>query len=81
MSADATRHDAIEFRRTRWPMPWLNGFLADGPRDPAWESFEVVGIPRLVLVDERGVILATDDELQSDLVGAVGDYLERDDRR
>ncbi len=81
VSADATPRDVIEFRKSRWPMPWLNGFLADGPHDPAWESFEVISIPRLVLVDERGVILATDDELAPDLVSAAGIYLEGDSRR
>jgi len=81
VSVDETRRDVNEFRRTRWPMPWLHGFLADGPGDPAWETFEVVGIPRLVLIDERGVILATDDELRPDLVDAVGRFLEVNDRR
>jgi hypothetical protein len=75
LSADEKRQDAIEFRRSRWPMPWLHGFLADGPSDPAWESFEIIGIPRFLLVDDHGLILATDAELAPDLVEAVGRYL------
>lgn len=57
--------DAIaDFRMDEWPMPWLHAF--HGWEDDAVAPFEVEGIPRAILVDADGVILASDYECRGE---------------
>ena len=53
-----------KFRNGKWKMPWLNGF-----GEGAWDSdiaisFETTGIPRPVLIDPNGKIIAMEEELR-----------------
>jgi hypothetical protein len=47
-----------------WKMPWLNAILEGGTSHPLVKEFEIVGIPRAILVGRDGVILATDADLR-----------------
>ncbi|HEY9167237.1 MAG TPA: thioredoxin-like domain-containing protein [Candidatus Kryptonia bacterium] len=63
ISLDASPADVIAFRKDKWPMPWLHAFVGD------WENtickdFDVVAIPRPVLVDSKGKIVAMNNELR-----------------
>ncbi|MBI5324549.1 MAG: TlpA family protein disulfide reductase [Ignavibacteriae bacterium] len=64
------------FRKNKWPMPWLHS-LADG----AWDSeqvklFEVVGVPKTFLVDPDGKIIETDKLRQEKLIETLSKYLK-----
>ena len=44
----------------RWKMPWKHGIAPKGFRDPVSTVFELVAVPRLVLLDPKGRIKAVD---------------------
>lgn len=46
------------FRSGRWKMPWLNAFIVNGFDSPLVKQFEISGIPRPILVDRDGKIIA-----------------------
>jgi thiol-disulfide isomerase/thioredoxin len=52
------------FRRSRSPMPWLHAFEPQGFLGEAAGAFEIVGIPRPILIDPSGRIVATEDGLR-----------------
>ncbi|MEX2232456.1 MAG: thioredoxin-like domain-containing protein [Cyclobacteriaceae bacterium] len=58
ISADDQIEKINTFRKRKWEMPWLHAMLTNGLKDPLAVDFEVTDIPRAVLVDERGIILA-----------------------
>jgi thiol-disulfide isomerase/thioredoxin len=66
ISLDEAPEDVKAFRQKRWPMPWKHnfaGFSGEG-RKVVEETFEVVGIPHPILVDENGQIIATEEALR-----------------
>ena len=59
------RPEAVKrFRAGKWPMPWLHAFQATGFASEAARAFEIVGIPRPILIDPDGTIVAVDEELR-----------------
>jgi len=57
ISFDQKSEDVVKFRKEMWRMPWLNAFLEDGFRSELAKKFEVVGIPKPILVGPKGLIL------------------------
>ena len=51
-----------EFRQAKWKMPWLHTLLSSTPE--VRKQFEIVGIPKGVLIDPHGRIVATDRDLR-----------------
>jgi hypothetical protein len=47
-------------------MPWTNAFLPGGFQAPTAAAMEITAIPRLVLVDPEGTILAVDGDLRGE---------------
>ena len=66
LSFDRKPQNVVEFRKKRWPMPWMNAFVEGGFRSGTAKTFEVVGIPKPVLVGEDGKIIATEAELRGE---------------
>lgn len=66
VSFDERPEDVNRFRGSKWPMPWLQAFQPRGFASDAARAFEIVGIPRPILIDPEGKIVATDDELRRD---------------
>lgn len=64
ISFDAKVDDIAEFREAKWKMPWLHAFAQGGFRSGLAQTFEVSGIPKPVLVDPNGRIVATEGELR-----------------
>jgi thiol-disulfide isomerase/thioredoxin len=62
VSLDEKPEAVKEFRKGRWKMPWLHSLLSSGPEMK--KQFEIVGIPKAVLVDRDGRIVATDRDLR-----------------
>ena len=56
--------DIKQFREDRYSMPWLHTRVAREDDRSIRELFELTSFPRPILVDEDGIILATDDELR-----------------
>lgn len=66
LSFDVKPEDVVEFRKKKWNMPWLNAFIKDGFNNPIARDFEVIGIPKPILVDSNGIILALDMQLRGE---------------
>lgn len=59
--------DAVDkYRKETWPMPWLHTFVEGGFNNDLAKRFEVLGIPKPVLVNPQGIIVATDTELRGE---------------
>jgi thiol-disulfide isomerase/thioredoxin len=64
ISFDDKASHVMRFRKAKWPMPWLNVFLQDGFASETAKNFEVVAIPKPILVDAQGKIRATEAMLR-----------------
>ncbi|HLE33193.1 MAG TPA: thioredoxin-like domain-containing protein [Bacteroidota bacterium] len=69
-SFDPKPEDVVKFREKKWKMPWLHAFIEKGFESDLAKRFEVIGIPKPILVDGEGKILAMENELR-------GEELER----
>jgi thiol-disulfide isomerase/thioredoxin len=74
ISADAAPAVVERFRAGRWPMPWLHTFAEGGLEHPTLKAFEIRFLPRTVLIDGEGRIVAVDDELRGE---RLAETLER----
>lgn len=77
VSFDERPDDVRRFRGPKWPMPWLHAFVPQGFASDAARAFEIAGIPRPILIDPEGKIIAVDDELRREaldrtLAGLLG---------
>jgi thiol-disulfide isomerase/thioredoxin len=82
LSFDATPGKVREFRAGKWKMPWLHTFVARGFANQLARSFEVSGIPRPILIDPEGRIVALETELRGSrlaktLAKFLGDTAQR----
>ncbi len=65
LSYDGSPDKVVEHRKKgKYPMPWNHGFVEDGFESKLGQTFEVAGIPSVVLVDDKGTIIATSNELR-----------------
>lgn len=70
LSFDGKPDAVVAFREKKWKMPWLHTFVEGGFGSELAKEFEVMGIPKPILVGPDGRILATGEELR-------GEQLER----
>ncbi|MDE2826783.1 MAG: thioredoxin-like domain-containing protein [Bacteroidota bacterium] len=57
--------EAIEaFRKDRYSMPWMHTLVSDFRNNGVKAAFEINGLPRPILVNGEGKIIAVDDELR-----------------
>ncbi|GEM_PF-1082882 len=65
LSFDESPQKVLNHReKAKLNMPWNHGFVKDGFKSKLAELFEVAGIPTVVLVDDKGNIVATSEELR-----------------
>jgi thiol-disulfide isomerase/thioredoxin len=77
ISLDQSVDDIAGFRAGEWKMPWLHAFAEGMFSDEVATQFEVSGIPKPVLVDPEGIIVATGLELRGDsLEETLARYIE-----
>ncbi|NUO81350.1 redoxin domain-containing protein [candidate division KSB1 bacterium] len=67
LSFDPKPEDVSKFRTKKWKMPWRHAFVKGGFRSELAQSFEVMGIPKPILIDgSTNTILATENELRGE---------------
>lgn len=65
------------FWKEKWTMPWHNVLLSDGWENSIAKSFEVKGIPNLVLLNPEGNIIENNDSFRNEKIEKiVSNYLE-----
>ncbi|KAF0142851.1 MAG: thioredoxin family protein [Stygiobacter sp.] len=64
LSSDASEKDVEKFRNGEWKMPWKHGFVSNSEGRKISQAFEVIGIPRPILVSKDGKILAMEGDLR-----------------
>ncbi|MEW6508664.1 MAG: thioredoxin-like domain-containing protein [Bacteroidota bacterium] len=64
LSLDMEAKDVIKFRNNNWKMPWLNSFIGNAEGRKIADKFEVIGIPKPLLISEEGKILETEMNLR-----------------
>ncbi|MDI6780220.1 MAG: thioredoxin-like domain-containing protein [Bacteroidota bacterium] len=64
ISFDAKLEDVIKFRNGKWKMPWHNSFVSGSFKNELAQKFEVIGIPKPILIDESGKIIAVENKLR-----------------
>ena len=73
---DSSRQVVDKFFKRESGIPWYKAFLKHGMNNPICKSFEVYSIPKAVLVDPHGTILAAGWDLRGDnLDSTLGKYL------
>lgn len=65
-SYDRKADEVTKFRSKKYKMPWMHSFLQGGFEHPVGKAFEVMGIPKPILVDKTGKILALEGELRGE---------------
>jgi len=65
LSLDQKPEDVAKFRKDKWKMPWLHTFVTENRE--LTNAFEIVSIPRPILIDGTGKIVA----MEADLRGAM----------
>lgn len=59
--------DAVDkYRKESWAMPWNHSFVDGGFKNDLSKRFEVNGIPKPILVNPDGIIVATETELRGE---------------
>lgn len=66
LSMDTRPELVQDFRRERWPMPWLNAHVPEAEQDELRREWRTPGLPTTVLVDGEGRIVAADEELHGE---------------
>lgn len=66
LSFDGDKKAIADFRKNEWKMPWIHVFLEGAARDKLSEDFEVLGIPKPLLVNPEGIIVAIESELRGE---------------
>ena len=66
LSFDGSPDEVTEYREGEWKMPWLHAFVKGGFQADVAKSFQVLGIPKPILIGKDGAILATERDLRGE---------------
>ncbi len=66
LSFDGSPDDVTEYREGEWKMPWLHAFADGGFSSDMAKSFQVLGIPKPILIGKDGMILKTERDLRGE---------------
>lgn len=73
ISADEHAEKIHAFRKKRWAMSWMHTMLRNGLEDPLAVTFEVIDLPKAILIDENGIILAGHADIKKEGLQAILD--------
>ncbi len=77
LSLDQKIVDITKFRSEKWKMPRLHAFMNNEANKKVIEAFEVISIPRPILVGIDGRIIATEVSLRGNqLEKTLADFLK-----
>jgi len=78
LSVDSTSGQVLNFRKGKWKMPWLNGFLGSDKNNKTVLSFRITNVPQLFLVDPDGKLVAMGKDLQGKkLIETLNKFLNK----
>jgi len=66
LSLDRKIEEVTKFRAEKWKMPWLHAFMGDEVNTQVTKTFEVMSIPKPILINTDGKIVATGGDLRGD---------------
>ncbi len=66
LSFDGAPEDVTEYREGEFKMPWLHAFVEDGFSADVAKNFQVLGIPKPILIGQDGSIIATERDLRGE---------------
>lgn len=66
LSLDKSTEDLAKFREDKWKMPWKHAFLEGGFDSDLANNFEVLSIPRPLLVSPEGKIVAMERDTRGE---------------
>jgi thiol-disulfide isomerase/thioredoxin len=66
MALDPSEDVVKKFRGKKFAMPWMHTVLTGIFKDPVCEKFEVMGVPKPILVGPDGMIVATEPDLRGE---------------
>lgn len=66
LALDPSEEVVKKFRGKRFAMPWMHTVLTGIFKDPVCEKFEVMGVPKPILVGPDGMIVATEPDLRGE---------------
>ncbi len=78
LSFDSSFDKVTQFQANRFPMPWLHTFVDGGFRNDLSQRFEVSGIPKPILVNPEGVIVAVESQLRGEELAKTLTHYLRD---
>ena len=77
ISLDAEEKNIGIFRSKKWHMPWMNAFIPGVYGNELAKKFEVVGIPKPILISPDGKVIAIQEDLQGEqLEKTLAKYLD-----
>jgi thiol-disulfide isomerase/thioredoxin len=80
LSMDAAQSQIAPFRAKKWKMPWLHAFIPGVFEAELAKKFEVLGIPKPILVGPDGKVVAMQEELRGEeLEKTLGKFLGQTD--
>ena len=66
LSFDEKAETVGSYRKKKWKMPWMHGFVEGNFQSDIAQTFEVSGIPKPILVDPNGNIVAMEVDLRGE---------------
>lgn len=66
LSFDEKAETVGSYRTKKWKMPWMHGFVEGNFQSDIAKTFEVTGIPKPILVDPNGNIVAMESDLRGE---------------
>lgn len=64
ISLDENPEAVTKFRQEKWKMPWFNSFIENPINSDLAKRFEVLALPKAILVNPEGKIIAVEKELR-----------------
>ena len=66
VSLDFKIDDVRKFRKEKWSLPWFNSFIKYDSNNQLIKDFELTSIPKPMLINGDGKIIATDMQLRGE---------------
>ena len=66
-----------KYREGKWKMPWTHAYVTGMYENPIADSFQIIGVPTVFLIDPQGKIIETRENLRGDkLIPTLQKYMK-----